>query len=256
MTDPGEVIARLKNGSLLICEGAGSDDGCGGEGYTDGGTTVCGFCFGAGVMTPELRSALDDAYIDKVIATPDDVILANSDPAEIAKVRAEIRSAVVEAKRHADAEAEWQPIETAPERVVILCAAHVGQAFTLMKVKGEFVHWPNSWDTYRQKRMTYNSPTHWMHLPEPPPSAGDDAKSRVRRAWDQAKAGTHCMTEESFTKEPHINWRHIDGPLMTWAGQMYWLNWRERLMLWLSLTTERTIAENRFGRSGKLPGMF
>lgn len=99
MTSVAEVVARLKNGSLMICEGAGSDDGCGGQGYTDGGTTCCGFCFGAGVMTPELRSALDDAYIAKVIATPDEEILAKADPSEIVKVRTEIRGAKAEADR-------------------------------------------------------------------------------------------------------------------------------------------------------------
>lgn len=35
MARQGEVIARLQNGSLLICEGLDGHDGCGGQGYTD-----------------------------------------------------------------------------------------------------------------------------------------------------------------------------------------------------------------------------
>jgi hypothetical protein len=36
--------------------------------------------------------------------------------------------------------------------------------------------------------------------------------------------------------------RHIDGPLMTWAGQLHWLTWRERLALWLGLTSVDVLA--------------
>lgn len=33
---------------------------------------------------------------------------------------------------------------------------------------------------------------------------------------------------------PHVNWKHIDGPLMTRRdGTLKWLTWRERLMLWI-----------------------
>lgn len=102
MTDLSEVIGRLRSGKLTICEGSNGNDGCGGQGYTDGGRTVCADCFGAGVMTPELRSALDDAYISKLIATPDAEVLANSDPAEIAAIRAEIEVARAQIDRHED----------------------------------------------------------------------------------------------------------------------------------------------------------
>lgn len=57
-----EILARLRVGSLMICDG-GSDpdsDGCGGQGYTGAsGRQPCRYCFGVGVMTPELRAALD-----------------------------------------------------------------------------------------------------------------------------------------------------------------------------------------------------
>jgi hypothetical protein len=37
-------------------------------------------------------------------------------------------------------------------------------------------------------------------------------------------------------------WDHIDGPLMYLSnGQLHWLTLRERLALWLGLTTEQAI---------------
>ena len=36
--------------------------------------------------------------------------------------------------------------------------------------------------------------------------------------------------------QPHINWKHIDGPLLYCSdGQLHWLTWRERLRLFLKL---------------------
>lgn len=48
-----EILARLQVGQLMICEN------CGGQGYTDSHNSVCADCYGAGVMTPELRAVLD-----------------------------------------------------------------------------------------------------------------------------------------------------------------------------------------------------
>ena len=37
--------------------------------------------------------------------------------------------------------------------------------------------------------------------------------------------------------QPHVNWKHIDGPLLTCRdGTPHWLTFRERLSLWLGLT--------------------
>lgn len=30
----------------------------------------------------------------------------------------------------------------------------------------------------------------------------------------------------------HINMKHIDGPLMSWAGEIHWLTLRERIRIW------------------------
>jgi hypothetical protein len=54
------------------------------------------------------------------------------------------------------------------------------------------------------------------------------------------------MSIEAIYSDPHINWRHIDGPLMTWAGQMHWLTWKERFLLWLGRITIHDIARSRF----------
>lgn len=59
-----EIVARLQSGRLMICEGQGdpNSDGCGGQGYTGAaGQEPCPHCYGAGVMTPELRVALASA---------------------------------------------------------------------------------------------------------------------------------------------------------------------------------------------------
>lgn len=60
--------------------------------------------------------------------------------------------------------------------------------------------------------------------------------------------GTVSMPREAFDAPPHINWRHIDGPLMSWAGRLHWLTWAERIMLWIGVTTPEMIAFQRFHR--------
>ena len=51
------------------------------------------------------------------------------------------------------------------------------------------------------------------------------------------------MPLSAFQAAPHVNWRHVDGPLMSWAGRMHWLTRRERLKLWLGLDTIEGIAQ-------------
>lgn len=45
---------------------------------------------------------------------------------------------------------------------------------------------------------------------------------------------------------PVVSWRHVDGPLMTWAGQMHWLTFRERLRICFGLATVDGIAAERW----------
>jgi hypothetical protein len=38
-------------------------------------------------------------------------------------------------------------------------------------------------------------------------------------------------------REPHIQWNHIDGPLLIQCdGQPHWLSWRERFLLRFGFT--------------------
>lgn len=53
---------------------------------------------------------------------------------------------------------------------------------------------------------------------------------------------------EAFDALPVVDWDHVDGPVITWAGQIHWLTWEERFSLALKLTTPEGIAAKRFGR--------
>ena len=59
------------------------------------------------------------------------------------------------------------------------------------------------------------------------------------------------MTEVSvpnaaFTEGPHVQWNHIDGPLMSWAAHIHWLTWEERLRIFLRLTSIDELACERW----------
>ena len=50
--------------------------------------------------------------------------------------------------------------------------------------------------------------------------------------------------------EPHIQWNHIDGPLLTCRdGSAHWLTLSQRLMLWLGLTTIEKLDEKYTSRN-------
>lgn len=49
-----------------------------------------------------------------------------------------------------------------------------------------------------------------------------------------------------------VIWRHIDGPLMGWAGHIHWLTFRERLSIWLRLRTVDAVACARWPHLAKL----
>jgi hypothetical protein len=50
------------------------------------------------------------------------------------------------------------------------------------------------------------------------------------------------VPNSAILEGPHVNWKHIDGPLMTWAGHLHWLTWGERLRLAFRLATIDDIA--------------
>lgn len=51
---------------------------------------------------------------------------------------------------------------------------------------------------------------------------------------------------EAVRAAPTINYRHIDGPLLEWAGQMHWLTWRERWAVWRGKETAESLAQKHW----------
>ena len=72
----------------------------------------------------------------------------------------------------------------------------------------------------------------------------------IRDGWVEIDPGV-SVQREALAAKPHVNWRHIDGPLMTWAGQMHWLTWRQRFALWLGRTTIEAVAESQWPHLAK-----
>lgn len=54
------------------------------------------------------------------------------------------------------------------------------------------------------------------------------------------------VPSEAITDGPQVQWDHIDGPLLHWAGLMHWLTWRERIAIKLRLVTVDQVAVMRF----------
>ncbi len=56
-------------------------------------------------------------------------------------------------------------------------------------------------------------------------------------------------------KRYHVNWKHVDGPLMVLAdATLHWLTWRERIALKFKCTTLDKIHNKRLAKSmARLP---
>lgn len=66
------------------------------------------------------------------------------------------------------------------------------------------------------------------------------------------KNGDVHVSVDAVSEAPHVQWNHIDGPLMTWCGEMHWLTWGERLRIWLCISNVRSIAYKRWPHLAKL----
>ncbi len=53
-----------------------------------------------------------------------------------------------------------------------------------------------------------------------------------------------AIPRESLLADPHVTWKHVGGPFLTWAGNTHWLTLRERLALWFKRTTIEAIGRN------------
>lgn len=54
------------------------------------------------------------------------------------------------------------------------------------------------------------------------------------------------VPKKAITNGPYLNRRHVDGPLLSWAGRMHWLTWRERLALFFRFETVDEVACKRW----------
>ena len=62
---------------------------------------------------------------------------------------------------------------------------------------------------------------------------------------------TVSVPKEAITQGPSVSWRHIDGPMLSWAGQVHWLTLRERFSIWMRLTTVDAVAAKRWPHLAK-----
>ena len=51
---------------------------------------------------------------------------------------------------------------------------------------------------------------------------------------------------EALWAKPRINWKHVDGPMLMWAGHVDWLTWSERVRCWLGKDDAETLAQKRW----------
>lgn len=42
--------------------------------------------------------------------------------------------------------------------------------------------------------------------------------------------------------------KHIDGPILTWAGHIHWLSWKERFAIWAEWETAESLAQKHWPR--------
>jgi hypothetical protein len=70
------------------------------------------------------------------------------------------------------------------------------------------------------------------------------------------KDGGVYVPAEEVAEPPHVVWNHIDGPLMTWCGELHWLTWRERFRIWAGLSTVRDVAHKRWPHLAKLNSTY
>ncbi len=50
------------------------------------------------------------------------------------------------------------------------------------------------------------------------------------------------MPIEAITDGPYVLWKHVDGPLLEWAGHMHWLSLPQILRIWCRWSTIDEIA--------------
>jgi hypothetical protein len=72
-------------------------------------------------------------------------------------------------------------------------------------------------------------------------------RARLGETYIDGSFGVFVQTS-AITDGPHVEWRHVDGPLMTWASHLHWLTLSERVRIWVGLTTVDRVACSRWPR--------
>lgn len=63
-------------------------------------------------------------------------------------------------------------------------------------------------------------------------------------SYTELAPGVSAPTE-AFYKEPTIR-KHVDGPLLSWVGQLHWLTWCERFLVWCGYDTAESLAQKHW----------
>lgn len=84
----------------------------------------------------------------------------------------------------------WQPIETAPKDVSVLCYDGVegyyeGKLVEVMEFRGVGCASQLAWHWHNKSANRYSRPTHWMPLPDPPRRAVADQATTEQSARDR-----------------------------------------------------------------------
>ena len=67
-----------------------------------------------------------------------------------------------------------------------------------------------------------------------------------RSLYEYTAMSSVSVPTRAISAGPYINWRHVDGPMLSWAGQIHWLTWRERFSLFVRWQTVDHIACRRW----------
>lgn len=73
----------------------------------------------------------------------------------------------------------------------------------------------------------------------------------TRSGWIEIAPGVSTPSV-AVTEGPSVQWNHIDGPLLHWAGHMHWMTWRERFSIFFGLRTIDQIACARWPNIAEL----
>ena len=72
---------------------------------------------------------------------------------------------------------------------------------------------------------------HNVGVADAPPPIG-----ALREGWETYDAGNGMQVSFPSDSEPHINWKHVDGPMLSCRdGAIHWLSWWERFCLWAGI---------------------